>query len=427
MAVPISILSALLSSPTTCRWGNGEPAEQPTNQTMLSCTPAAAAGAGQVDVELELQDGAGYADATLFTYAPKVEKGRGLVTVAGLAYGADGGCAGHGFRPSNASERDALILSYLHHAGQLGVDLAILPENAFGRPGMPGGCSHEAEPIDGPTVQRVAAIASRYEMNVVLPIHESRKGKFFNTAVVLDRQGRTVGTYSKIFPVYGNSSSPPQSGEIDAPNAVWPSSGGVRAFDLDFGRIAVLICFDINFGELWLQAEALGADLLVWPSAMATPDPSSYGYARIHQFDIVAVGYPADFVGRDGARLDRTVDGDFPLMARAMIDLDRTFVHWDYNRAKVERLLADHPEVVVDAPGPPFYLLRSNDTGRVDAPAGGGDGGGRAGGTSVRALCRAYGIETNREYVHRSRRGLNRMRTTGLPPWEGSALGARLL
>ena len=81
--------------------------------------------------------------------------------------------------------------------------------------------------------------------------------------------------------VYGNASDPPRSGEIASPDGVWPASSGVRAFDLDFGRIAVLVCFDINFAELWLQAEGLGADLVVWPSAMATPDPSTL-VRRLH-------------------------------------------------------------------------------------------------------------------------------------------------
>ena len=47
----------------------------------------------------------------------------------------------------------------------------------------------------------------------------------------------------------------------------------------------------------------------------------------------------------------------------------------------------------VEVEGPPFYLLRSNDSA-----------------VSVRALCAEYEIETNRQYIHRSRRGLNLMR-----------------
>ena len=133
--------------------------------------------------------------------------------------------------------------------------------------------------------------------------------------------------------------------------------------------------------------------MLVWPSAMATPDPSTYGYARIHQFDIIAVGYPGDFVGRDGLQLQSAQDSELPMLKLATVDLDRTFVHWDYNAAKVKQLLHDYPQIVVEQPGPPFYLLRSTDNH-----------------TSVRALCAARGIETNRQYIHRSRRGLNSMR-----------------
>jgi hypothetical protein len=235
------LLRAVLSAattPTECRWGDGVPAEQPTAQTRLTCTPASSAGPGKVEATLEPREASTYSDAKLFTYAPKaMSKSRGLVSVAALAYGSDGGCGP--LKPANASERDAFILSNLRHAGERRVDLAVLPENAFGRPGMPGGCFHEAEAVDGPLVSRVAALAAQYSMNIVLPIHEARGERFFNTAVVLNRRGRMVGTYSKMYPVFGNSSIPPRHGEIEPPDAVWPSSEGVATFDLDIGRVAV--------------------------------------------------------------------------------------------------------------------------------------------------------------------------------------------
>ena len=187
---------------------------------------------------------------------------------------------------------------------------------------------------------------------------------------------------------------------------------GVQAFDLDFGRIAVVICYDINFAELWMQASALKADIVVWPSAMQTPDPSSYGYARIFQYDVISVGFPGDFVDRTGVQhptitvgSDRRSGGgggggrgndaaaSFPMMRRATVDIDRTFVHWDYNHDKVKQLMQDHPEIVMEVPGPPFYLLKS--TSNV---------------TSVKELLKTYKIETNREYITRSRQGLNKMR-----------------
>ena len=59
--------------------------------------------------------------------------------------------------------------------------------------------------------------------------------------------------------------------------------------------------FDINFGEVFQQAANLGADILVWPSAMQTPDPFTYGYARLHQYHLIAVGHPGDVVDKTGA------------------------------------------------------------------------------------------------------------------------------
>lgn len=81
------------------------------------------------------------------------------------------------------------------------------------------------------------------------------------------------------------------------------------------------------------------------------------------------------------------------MMRRATIDIDRTFAHWDFNAAKVKQMMNEHPEVLMEVNGPPFYLLKSTSNT-----------------TSIRSLLKNYSIETNREYITRSRQGLNRMR-----------------
>eukprot|EP00729_Bicosta_minor_P018795 gene18795-6043_t len=139
-----------------------------------------------------------------------------LVKVAALALGADGGCAtgacsppeseycppgypGHPPSKANGTQR---IIDYLNEAGESGVDLAVLPENAFGRPGMDvSACYHAPEPVDGESVKTVQALAKKWKMNVVLPLHEVREAgsggggaakKMYNTAVVINRAGETV-------------------------------------------------------------------------------------------------------------------------------------------------------------------------------------------------------------------------------------------
>jgi FkbM family methyltransferase len=40
-------------------------------------------------------------------------------------------------------------------------------------------------------------------------------------------------------------------------------------FDLDFGRVSILTCFDINYPELWMHLSARGVDIVFWPSMYA--------------------------------------------------------------------------------------------------------------------------------------------------------------
>ena len=110
---------------------------------------------------------------------------------------------------------------------------------------------------------------------------------------------------------------------------VTPGLDGVQIFPLSFGRVCVLICYDINFYELWHRCRAHRADIVAWPSAMHTPDPFVAGYTRIFQFAVIAVGSPGNIVDATGEELvagvNTTVPPGFPKMQIATLDLDRTF------------------------------------------------------------------------------------------------------
>lgn len=103
-------------------------------------------------------------------------------------------------------------------------DLAVLPEN-WPMQETDGGAvtNPPPQPVSGPLIAMASAIAKKYRMNVVAPIRENRGGRLLNTAVVLDRSGEVVGTYSKVFPVWGS---------IDRTNGeilhVDPSEEGVK-------------------------------------------------------------------------------------------------------------------------------------------------------------------------------------------------------
>ncbi len=78
-----------------------------------------------------------------------------------------------------------LAIQHLETAGQNGVDIACLPEEFAGT---------KAEPIPGPTTKAVGELAKKYQMYVVCAIREqAADGRKYNTAVLLDREGKVGG------------------------------------------------------------------------------------------------------------------------------------------------------------------------------------------------------------------------------------------
>ncbi len=267
-----------------------------------------------------------------------------------------------------------LAIEHLEVAGANHVDIACLPEEFAGT---------TAEPIPGPTTRAVGELCRKYRMYVVCPIREQAlDGKQYNTAVLLDRQGQVAGYYRKVFVFWGEGLN--------------VSEEGVNVFDTDFGRIALLTCFDANFDELWQEAERKGAEIVFWPSAYGGGMVLN-GYAMIHNYYVVAVGdgNMIDILGQTIEKVEQPRSGQFV----ATLDLDRTLIHTNFNEAKVAKLLTEHKGEVEQErsfPAESWYLLRSTKPG-----------------VRVRDLCREYHIETLRDYRHRSREQINDARRAG--------------
>lgn len=266
-----------------------------------------------------------------------------------------------------------LALSHLETAGSQGVDIACLPEEFSGT---------QAEPVPGPTTNAIGELAKKHGMWVICPVREQSGEEQYNTAVLIDRQGKVAGYYRKVFVFWGEGLN--------------VSREGVKVFDTDFGRISILTCFDLNFPELWQDAEKQGAEIVFWPSAYGGGAPLN-GNAMIHAFNIVAVG-AGNIIDCTGETL-KEVEKPRPQQFIATLDLDRTLVHKDFNDKKVATLLAQHKgevEMEKECGMENWYLLRS-----VKA------------GVLARDLCKQYQIEVLRDYRHRSREQINEARKDG--------------
>ena len=294
--------------------------------------------------------------------APRLSLPGRPVKVAALPIGFDG----------DHDKKVAQAVELLETAGQSGVDIACLPEEFAGR---------KAEPIPGPTTLAIAALARKHHMWIVCPIREEAGSEQYNTAVLLDREGKVAGFYRKVFVFWGEG--------------LHASKEGVKVFQTDFGRIALLTCFDANFDELWQEAERKGAEMVLWPSAYGGGMPLN-GYAMIHNYFIVPVGFGnmIDCFGRPAQNVDHPREK----LSIATFDLDITLIHKDFTGEKVAKLLREHagevelvPDVAVA--GENWTVLRAIRPG-----------------VRVRDLVSQYQIETLREYRHRSREQINERR-----------------
>ncbi len=158
----------------------------------------------------------------------------------------------------------------------------------------------EAEEIpNGPTIQKVIALARETGMVIVAPIYEKvDEGTFYNTAAVIDADGSLLGLYRKT--------------HIPQVKGFWekfyfkPGNLGYPVFDTAVGRIGVYICYDRHFPEGWRALGLAGAKLVFNPSA-TTRGHSKYLWDLEQPAAAVANEYFVGAINRVGAEeLDGT-------------------------------------------------------------------------------------------------------------------------
>jgi N-carbamoylputrescine amidase len=127
-----------------------------------------------------------------------------------------------------------------------------------------------AEEIDRhPTVKRFAALAK--ELGVVLPVSvfERAGNTHFNTTVIIDADGRQLGIYRK--------SHIPDGRGYQEKFYFTPGDTGFKVWDTAAGRIGLGICWDQWFPECARAMALMGAEILLYPTAIGS-EPPNPGY-----------------------------------------------------------------------------------------------------------------------------------------------------
>ncbi|WP_099825100.1 nitrilase-related carbon-nitrogen hydrolase [Oceaniglobus indicus] len=141
-----------------------------------------------------------------------------------------------------------------------GADVLLAPEMAIGGYAIaPGLIRHHAGMADG-LIARIAEICTRHDIAIVCGLALPGHPLPLNGAVAIDRTGRELSRYAKTH-LFG----PTDNGRFMPGETISP------VFDLAGWKVALAICYDIEFPELAQALAQRGADLLLVPTANMVP------------------------------------------------------------------------------------------------------------------------------------------------------------
>jgi len=146
---------------------------------------------------------------------------------------------------------------------------------------------------DGPTVKLMQDVAKQHGMVVIVPIYEEEQtGIYYNTAAVIDADGKYLGKYRK-------THIPHVAPGFWEKFYFRPGNLGYPCFDTAFARIGVYICYDRHFPEGARCLGLNGAEIIFNPSATVA-GLSEYLWKLEQPAHAVANGYFVGAINRVG-------------------------------------------------------------------------------------------------------------------------------
>jgi N-carbamoylputrescine amidase len=139
-----------------------------------------------------------------------------------------------------------------------------------------------AEPIPGPSTERLSAVAREEKVVVIASLFERRAaGLYHNTAAVLQQDGSIGGLYRKMHipddPLYYEKFY------------FTPGDLGFKAFDTAFGKVGTLVCWDQWYPEGARITALQGANVLFYPTAIGwhPAEKEEFGVAQYEAWQTI--------------------------------------------------------------------------------------------------------------------------------------------
>lgn len=137
------------------------------------------------------------------------------------------------------------------------LDLVVLPELFQCGYNIGDRVVELAENPDGPFASSIAELATAHNTAILYGFAERQGNVLFNSAQCIDKAGNVIGRHRKLLLPPGFEGEHFQSGT------------GSELFQLGKFKVAILVCYDVEFPENLRHVALSGADMVVVPTALA--------------------------------------------------------------------------------------------------------------------------------------------------------------
>lgn len=146
------------------------------------------------------------------------------------------------------------IKEYIKRAKRAKAEIVCFPESCIKRVG--------SVPLESNLIKQIREECRKNKIWCIINENIVIKGRPYNAAILIDREGKIKGNYNKIN-LYGE-------------DHVYAGKK-VKVFKTDFGKIGIAICWDIIHSEMFKEMRKKGAEIVFCPAEWNYDEPLHKG------------------------------------------------------------------------------------------------------------------------------------------------------
>ena len=179
----------------------------------------------------------------------------------------------------------------------------------------------EDETTPGPITTMLAEVAKKHNCYITCPVPTKKDGHFYNSSILLNRQGKIDGVFHKI---HATSTEITPEGYFKG-GGITPGPIKSSVYKTDFGKVGMQICADADWVDGWQFLKEEGAEIVCFPSQGPYSNTLRDRAWVNHYYIVSATGEDAQIIDMTGEVI--ASDGEFAHWVCAPVNLEKAFIH----------------------------------------------------------------------------------------------------